>query len=66
MSQWRVEYTDEAERDLSDIYSYIAYSLLSPDNADAQVERIMQAVEELDHMPLRCNAYAIILCGVYP
>ena len=57
MSQWRVDYTAEAENDLVDIYSYIAYSLLSPDNAEGQIERIMQAVEDLDHMPLRYNAY---------
>lgn len=58
MSQWRIDYTDEAENDLSDIYSYIAYSLLSPDSADGQVERIMRAVDELDHMPLRYEVYA--------
>lgn len=57
MSQWRVDYTDEAESDLVDIYSYIAYSLLSPDNAEGQIERIMQAAEDLDHMPLRYKAY---------
>ena len=34
MNQWRVDYTVEAENDLADIYSYIAYSLLSPDNAE--------------------------------
>lgn len=60
MSQWRVDYTVEAENDLVDIYSYIAYSLLSPDNAEGQIERIMQAVEDLDHMPLRYKA-----CGTF-
>lgn len=57
MSLWRVDYTEEAENDLSDIYSYISNSLLAPDNADGQVERIMQAVDELDHMPLRYETY---------
>ena len=53
MNDWDVIYSDEAERDLRDIYEYIAYSLLSPMNAEGQGERIMQAVERLDQMPYR-------------
>lgn len=57
MNDWNVIYSDEAERDLRDIYEYIAYSLLSPMNAEGQVERIMQAVERLDQMPYRHEKY---------
>ncbi len=57
MSDWRIDYSDEAQDDLAEIYSYIAYTLLSRDNADGQVERIMEAVEKLDHMPLRYKVY---------
>ena len=57
MNDWNVLYSDEAERDLRDIYEYIAYSLLSPMNAEGQVERIMQAVERLDQMPYRHEKY---------
>ncbi len=57
MSSWCIVYSKEAEHDLIDIYEYIAYSLLSPMNAEGQAERIMQAIERLDQMPYRHEKY---------
>lgn len=57
MKSWKVIYSNAAEADLADIYAYIAYSLLSPENAAGQAERIMQAVERLSAMPMRHEVY---------
>ena len=45
MKSWKAMYSNAAESDLTDIYAYIAYSLLAPENAAGQAERIMQAVD---------------------
>ena len=50
---WKVVYTEQAERDLRDIYEYIAYSLLEPETAARQVRRIMDSVVTLNRMPMR-------------
>jgi len=54
---WKVIYTEQAERDLRDIYEYIAYSLLEPETAARQVRRIMDAVVTLNRMPLRHHLF---------
>jgi len=54
---WNVFYTDEAQEDLQGIYDYIAYVLLVPEAAARQADRIMDAVDSLDHMPLRYRLY---------
>lgn len=50
---WKVIYTEQAERDLRDIYEYIAYSLLEPETAARQVRRIMDSIVTLNRMPMR-------------
>ena len=57
MSKWKVVYTKGAEQNLRDIYEYIAFTLLEPDTAAGQAERIMEAIAKLDHMPLRFQEY---------
>ena len=57
MKSWKAMYSNAAEPDLTDIYAYIAYSLLAPENAAGQAERIMQAVERLSTMPMRHEVY---------
>jgi len=55
---WKVAYTEDAEQDLVGIYAYILDVLLEPATAEKQTDRIMDAVDSLDHMPLRyrlCN-----------
>jgi toxin ParE1/3/4 len=57
MSAWKVSYTDAAEKDLDAVFEYISYTLLVPDVAKAQVARIMDAADDLDHMPYRFSLY---------
>jgi toxin ParE1/3/4 len=54
---WKVEYTDDANQDLQDIYDYIADVLLEPTTAANQTDRIMDAVDSIEHMPLRHRLY---------
>jgi len=54
---WCVYYTDDAEQDLQDIYDYIADILLEPGTAAKQADRIMDAADSLNHMPLRHRLY---------
>lgn len=54
---WNVIYTEQAERDLRDIFEYIAFSLLAPDAAKNQSKQIMDAIAALNEMPLRHQLY---------
>jgi len=55
--KWNVFYTEDAESDLQGIYDYISYVLLEFLTAKKQTDRIMDAVDSLDHMPLRHQLY---------
>lgn len=57
MTQWYITIAEQAERDLRNIYEYIAYTLLEPETAKKQTARIKQAINGLDTLPLRCAAY---------
>ncbi|MDD3890171.1 MAG: type II toxin-antitoxin system RelE/ParE family toxin [Syntrophomonadaceae bacterium] len=57
MSEWKVVYSEQAERDLHNIFEYIAFSLLEPEIAKNQSRRIMDAVAKLNKMPLRYPLY---------
>jgi len=50
---WHVQYTERANADLQSIYNHIAHVLLAPETAKNQAERIMDAADALEHMPLR-------------
>ena len=50
---WKVDYSEDAEQDLRSIFDYISDILLEPVTAEKQTDRIMDAVDSLDHMPLR-------------
>jgi len=54
---WSINYSEEAKKDLRDIYEYIAFELLVPDIAAAQYKRIIDSVRQLDEMPLRFPLY---------
>ena len=54
---WLVDYADSAKQDLREIYLYIKDVLLEPVIAENQTDRIMDAADALDHMPLRCRLY---------
>ncbi len=54
---YSIRITGEAEKDLREIYEYIAFSLLSPQNAVAQLERLEKEISKLDEMPNRFRLY---------
>ena len=51
MNQYKVIVADQADQDLREIYEYIAFELLSPDNAAGQLERLELAINKLDAFP---------------
>lgn len=53
MEQYTVEITNEALKDMEDIYNYIAEELLVPDTAMEQYNRIADAILSLDMNPKR-------------
>lgn len=48
MNQYVVEITDEALVDMEQLYNYIAFVLLSPENAMGQYNRIADEILKLD------------------
>jgi len=54
---WQVSITEEAERDLRAIYSYIAVELRSMANASAQLDRLEKEISALAEMPERYRRY---------
>ena len=57
MNKYRVIIADRADQDLRGIFEYIAFELLSPDNAAGQLDRIEAAIEKLDTFPERHRHY---------
>ena len=57
MRQFDVTYTERAERDMRDIFEYIAFTLLEPVIAEKQSNRIIDAIAGLDIMPERFRLY---------
>ena len=54
---YQVNITDEADRDLRAIFEYIAFELLSVENAENQLNRLEKAIRSLDAMPERYRRY---------
>jgi len=50
---WHVQYSETAEKDLHIIYDYIANTLHEPGIAEKQADRILDAADSLEDMPLR-------------
>lgn len=50
---YQIQVTYFAEKDLRDIYEYIAFTLLEPDIAFEQLDRIEEAVLSLNELPER-------------
>lgn len=53
MKQFSVEITEEALVDMESFHHYIAYTLLSPENAMGQYNRIAEAILKPDIFPER-------------
>ncbi len=49
--------TDQADADLRDIYEYIAFELLSPDNAAGQLGRLEEHIVGLEKFPEKFRHY---------
>lgn len=49
--------TDQADSDLRDIYEYIAFELLSPENARRQLDRLEENIIGLETFPEKFRAY---------
>ena len=55
--KYSVEISFEAESDMEDIYQYIAFRLLSPENAVRQIERLYKMIISLEEMPFRFRRF---------
>ena len=51
MNKYSVELMPRAYRDIEEIYAYIAYEKLSPENAKGQIDRIKEAILGLSTLP---------------
>ena len=52
-----VQISEQADRDLRDIFEYIAFELLAPENAAGQLDRLEDAISKLDNMPEKFRRY---------
>ena len=52
-----VQISSQADRDLRDIFEYIAFELLAPENAAGQLDRLEDAICKLDNMPEKFRRY---------
>jgi toxin ParE1/3/4 len=57
MSKWQIIVTPEFQNEIWEIHSYIANTLLVPETANKQINRIFDMVESLDDMPERFPRY---------
>lgn len=56
---YKVSLSLQAKNDLTEIYKYIAVNLLSPINAERQLDRLYDSISSLDEMPERFRIYDI-------
>lgn len=54
---YQVSTTEQADADLRGVYEYIAFELLSPDNASGQLERLEEQIIGLENFPEKFRAY---------
>lgn len=54
---YTVNLSSRADKDIRAIYEYIAFSLMSPENADAVLSRFEERINNLDRMPKRFSVY---------
>ena len=54
---YEVEVSEQADRDLREIFEYIAFELQSPENAIGQLNRLEEQILSLDAMPKRYRKY---------
>ena len=54
---YEVEVSEQADRDLREIFEYIAFELQSPENAIGQLNRLEEQILSLNTMPERYRRY---------
>lgn len=54
---YEVELSVQADADLRGIYEYIAFTLLAPENAGGQLDRLEEGILSLEQYPMRHRAY---------
>ena len=54
---YEVEVSEQADRDLREIFEYIAFELQSPENVIGQLNRLEEQILSLDAMPKRYRKY---------
>ena len=57
MKEWRILISRQAERDLREVYEYIALTLLEPSIASKLIYRIEDRITKLSAMPLSYSIY---------
>ena len=55
--KFEVELTERADRNLRNIFLYIAVDLSAPENAERQINRLWDAILSLDELPERYCRY---------
>lgn len=54
---YSVNISAQADKDIRAIYEYIALTLMSPENANAQLSRLEDRINNLDNLPKRFPKY---------
>ena len=54
---YSVNISAQADKDFRAIYEYIALTLMSPENANAQLSRLEERINNLDNLPKRFPKY---------
>jgi len=54
---YEVELSIQADADLRGIYEYIAFTLLAPENASSQLDRLESGILSLEQYPMRHRLY---------
>lgn len=54
---YEVEITEQAETDLREIYEYVAFTLLAPDHASGQLDRLEVHIVKLGEFPEKFRRY---------
>ena len=54
---YEVELSEQADSDLRGIFEYIAFTLLAPENASGQLDRLENGILSLEQYPMRHRIY---------
>ena len=55
--KYKIEISEQADKDLRNIYEYIDFELQAPENASGQIDRLEKHILSLDSMPEKYRIY---------